>query len=326
MDKGVFDFLNRHQVYLEGMKSWYHQDFLRYIRALAADLRKLFGGVSVEKLSDLTKSAYSRLVRKVMELVQKHLTNHGNEWLLEVRRFARIDGTMQRSAFSSLMVAKDFTDATTARVWAAVKDSPIPAFGQTVKEAAEDFIDRAKEQARKVVAQSYVDAEDTITALKKVVGEGAEYTDGVLKQIASSGRSMISTALQHVSAKASELIGRIAYDCYQWCSVIDTRTSPTCRERNGQIYRYGDGPQPPAHPHCRSRTVPCPCDDAPSRPPSLLAWLRGQSVKFLRDAFGPSIAARVKDGTLELTELSATGLIPALSVDDFETKTAMLTA
>ena len=42
----------------------------------------------------------------------------------------------------------------------------------------------------------------------------------------------------------------------KWLSTLDTRTSPICRARDGQVYGLQDGPRPPAHPNCRSVVTP----------------------------------------------------------------------
>lgn len=326
MDKDIFDFINRHQVYMEGVKNWYQDDFLRYLKSLANGLRKLFAGLSVSKLGELTKAAYNRFVRKVMDLVGKNLSNHGNEWMQEVRRIARIDTVVQRDVLSKLRTAKDFADVTVGKVWATVKDTPVPAFGMTIKEAAEDLINRSKEQARKIVAQGYVDAEEASETLKKLVGVDKDWTDGALRQIRNNARNMINTAIQHITSRTSSALGAVVYGCYQWISVLDSRTSATCRERNGEIYRYEEGPQPPAHPNCRSRTIPVPCGGTRGTVPTFFEWLKEQPGDFLNDAFGTTLARRIREGRVEVSELSAHGLIPALSIEEFERRTGMLMA
>lgn len=55
--------------------------------------------------------------------------------------------------------------------------------------------------------------------------------------------------------KMAELNPRMFTNQYQWLSVLDSRTSETCRRRHGKIYTFGDAgaPKPPAHYRCRSR-------------------------------------------------------------------------
>lgn len=55
--------------------------------------------------------------------------------------------------------------------------------------------------------------------------------------------------------KMVELNPRKFQNKYQWLSVLDSRTSETCRRRHGKIYTFGEAgsPKPPAHYRCRSR-------------------------------------------------------------------------
>lgn len=51
---------------------------------------------------------------------------------------------------------------------------------------------------------------------------------------------------------------------YRWVSILDSKTSQICRSLDGQVFEFGMGPLPPAHPNCRS---------------SIIAELRGRWVK-----------------------------------------------
>jgi len=42
----------------------------------------------------------------------------------------------------------------------------------------------------------------------------------------------------------------------KWVSTLDGRTSAVCRHRDGKLFPVDSGPRPPAHPGCRSTTVP----------------------------------------------------------------------
>lgn len=42
---------------------------------------------------------------------------------------------------------------------------------------------------------------------------------------------------------------------YRWVSILDSVTSQICRSLDGQVFPFGKGPLPPAHPNCRSSII-----------------------------------------------------------------------
>lgn len=42
---------------------------------------------------------------------------------------------------------------------------------------------------------------------------------------------------------------------YRWVSILDSVTSQICRSLDGQVFQFGAGPIPPAHPNCRSSII-----------------------------------------------------------------------
>jgi len=73
-------------------------------------------------------------------------------------------------------------------------------------------------------------------------------------------RALVVTAVTSVHAQADHAVYEAnakAIDGYQYVAVLDSRTTPICAHRDGQIYPVGDVSHlPPAHWNCRSTTVP----------------------------------------------------------------------
>lgn len=73
-------------------------------------------------------------------------------------------------------------------------------------------------------------------------------------------KALVVTAITSVSAQADHEVYRAnekALHGYQYVAVLDSRTTPLCSHRDGQIYPIGDVSHlPPAHFNCRSTTVP----------------------------------------------------------------------
>lgn len=86
-----------------------------------------------------------------------------------------------------------------------------------------------------------------------------KYADGILETNRRAVQSVVRTAIAHTANVASEALYEANSDIIagvKWISTLDGRTSAVCRARDGMIYDVGQGPRPPAHFGCRSRTVP----------------------------------------------------------------------
>jgi hypothetical protein len=325
MDTGLFNLLTRQQVYVEGVKNWFHVDLMRYMKLLRDFITQQLGKLGVRSLGDLNKPGLSALLRRIDKRANEILSGFGSEFLSEVRRFGRISATAQKASIAVLRPSVDLTKASLSSIWSATKDRIVPAFGATIKDAANTFVSSARDKIRTRLNTGAVDGEaigDTADAVSSLDPRG---DPSALKTIAAGARGFVSTALQHAVSTASDFVSGLVHDCYMWCSVIDSRTSEICRERNGNVYRRGDGPVPPAHNHCRSHTVPCDCDDKDS-PPTFYNWLLNQPAAFLNDALGASVGAKVAKGTFTPKDLPDVATYKALSLDEYELKAPLLTA
>lgn len=86
------------------------------------------------------------------------------------------------------------------------------------------------------------------------------------------------TSIPPAARKAAKAAGikvgsKIGLMGYRWVSILDSKTSQICRTLDGQVFQFGKGPLPPAHPNCRSSIIA----EMPGR------WLRrGPTGRFAR--------------------------------------------
>jgi SPP1 gp7 family putative phage head morphogenesis protein len=151
----------------------------------------------------------------------------------------------------------------------------------------------------------------------------ANFEDGVLAISRRSAETMVRTAVNGVTTNARELLYKENDDLIkgvQWVSTLDTRTSPICRDRDGEVYPPNEGPRPPAHPNCRSTTVPvtkswdelgvdaeeigeserASMDGQVAEKLTYAEWLRKQSAAVQDEALGPTRAALYRRGGVAL--------------------------
>ena len=85
------------------------------------------------------------------------------------------------------------------------------------------------------------------------------YRDGVLENARRQAETVARTTVNHVSSQAREATYAENADIIkgvQWVSTLDTKTSNICKALYGKVFPLDSGQRPPAHPNCRSSTVP----------------------------------------------------------------------
>ncbi|MDV6347484.1 phage minor head protein [Nitrosomonas sp. Is35] len=119
--------------------------------------------------------------------------------------------------------------------------------------------------------------EDDISRINKIINSGivqgrtaqevtrdlfgtanAKGTDGITQMTRGSVNMMVRTAMQHITSSARREVSLANADIVEmeeWVSTLDGRTTPFCKATDGKTFKPGEGPQPPAHPGCRSARV-----------------------------------------------------------------------
>jgi len=142
--------------------------------------------------------------------------------------------------------------------------------GDVVKKA---FRGLAQSQAKKfnqVVRTGLLSGDPTADLVRQMVGtlsfgEKAK----TLKQIQLAGgeltkmangqvMTIVRTTVNQVTNTASQTVYKANPDVteeYRYVATLDSRTSPVCRDLDGQVFKYNQGPVPPQHFGCRSTTV-----------------------------------------------------------------------
>ena len=91
-------------------------------------------------------------------------------------------------------------------------------------------------------------------SVKEIMAKGGSLTKMANHQVMTLTR----TSINQVANKASQQVYRANSDLtskYRYVATLDSRTSPICRELDGQEFVYGKGPEPAQHFNCRSTTV-----------------------------------------------------------------------
>jgi hypothetical protein len=82
--------------------------------------------------------------------------------------------------------------------------------------------------------------------------------DGILRRASNDIRAIVRTAVHTAGTWAADAVGRVNSGIMQkeqFVATLDSRTTPTCMQYDGQVYRRLMGPKPPLHWNCRSIRV-----------------------------------------------------------------------
>lgn len=170
-------------------------------------------------------------------------------------------GTYESQWSAKTMAANiqaSFTTPSPEQVWSAIKFNPMQLNDKPV-----DFMSwlddwKTDEVARLTqgVKMGFVQGRTTRDIVKEVVGAG-----GLADISERNAKTIVRTAVAHVSNVAREATydkNSDVIEGYEWISTLDSKTSAICRGRDGMKFRADAEfrPKPPAHPNCRSTTIP----------------------------------------------------------------------
>jgi hypothetical protein len=216
-----------------------------------------------------------------------------------------------------------------AKLWSRIVNSPMPSSGGLVINTLNTAFASAMVTTEQAVYRAWVNKISIAELIRTVVnankpGSAPDGSSSVNRKIRNMLNGTVSTIFQHVAQQAINAGASTLWPAYVWVSVLDERTSTICRERSGNVYVYGQGPLPPAHPWCRSHVTPNDSDPWTYKIPSLFEWLKLQPRAFLAACFGDTIARKFADGTIKASDFENFRPTRSMSVADFVKRTGDL--
>lgn len=288
----LFDILVRHQIYLEGLKKGRTADFPKVLGQLDNALRTQLAHIDFEDLGELTK----RKLNDLLVALRQAMRSIFDPWLKELAdwldRYMRYEVESFNAYFD--------TDVDPDRVIASSKNEPMGANGLLWLPFLKGSTVYAMTRIERLVTYGYANHAAKQDVLRSFLGsKGNRYRDGIGRLLDNANSAAIATVMQHMSAQASMNAAKIAFGKYEWVSVLDDATTEICRDRDGNIYVYGQGPVPPAHVRCRSIIVPV-YERASTPELRFSMWAPKQSAAFINDAFDGKPPSRY-EGSAALT-------------------------
>lgn len=192
-----------------------------------------------------------------------------------------------------------------------------PLLGAFLVDWFRDVIARDRSSLRAAVQIGVAQGDALGAALHRLAGtKEADFRDGALATTRRQVESIIRTSVDHTSNGARVAVWDANPDtviAMRWTSILDNRTTPICRARDGKMAPIGRNPlppgasplippdaRPPAHWNCRSVMTPVLVGDPIPPETTYSTWLAAQPAAFQDDVLGPARGKLFRSGTLGL--------------------------
>lgn len=260
----------RHAIYLERYNATVTQDVVGFLNdEVYPDLlAKLEARLARIKLrgSDTGFEATKRYLRMLDDLRTLLAEGHdeARKRLVQIaKELAKVEARWQEGVVAST-VPKDAhayvlpDQAVNLRIVQQVVSQPIQ--GKVMEDWWEDLTQDTQRRLHNQIGIGLAQGETTDQIVRRVRGtQAAGYRDGVLEATRSQVAAVVRTTTAHVTTQAREQTYREMSDVLdgvQWVATLDTRTCQVCGPLDGQKFKVGEGPRPPAHWNCRCTTTP----------------------------------------------------------------------
>lgn len=224
--------------------------------------------------------------------------------------------------------------AMAVKAWSVVKNAPMPTGGAMLLDYLNTALASNMMKTSQAVMSAWVNKQTKDELQNQVLGskstgEGNPNIPGGTKsseitKARNTMKAVISTTVHHAGQIAVGAVNSAVFAGYRWVSVIDSRTSSICQYLNNRVFKFGEGPLPPAHTLCRSHTMPDTANADEFTQPDFLPWLIRQSKAFIVGTFKPDVAKKLLNGENAFTEENVANSVKPMTVDQFSSRTGDL--
>lgn len=262
--KGVHDAAVLHRVALGRYSNSQVRRIVALLNRVDADVVGQLASANITRRADL-----EALLDQIRGMQQAGWNRIGGEMTVAMTDLGGVEAQFQsalvRHAAEGMAISVELGAGplTAAQVYAAAAARPFQ--GKILREWLNDAEAASARRVREAIRQGYAESETIDQMVRRIRGtRAAGYSDGVLEISRRGAETMVRTAITHISAVAAEETYRTVNDGresaliigVEWVSTLDNRTSLICASRDGEVFPIGKGPRPPAHPNCRSTTIP----------------------------------------------------------------------
>jgi SPP1 gp7 family putative phage head morphogenesis protein len=278
-------------------------------------------GRLAQEPTEFQRARLTRILEDINALGATAFADIWNKYKIEIIDHAKSEAQFSAKLYSKASVV-DFALPSEQSLIGAVENIPMAApkgsRSVMISDAFKDF-------GAKKTAQITQQIRDGI-ALGETVPQVSSRISGLMNNLQRRQLdTLVRTATNHVSAAArmetisanDELL-----EGYKWVATLDSRTTLICASRDGEVYKEGMGPLPPAHWGCRSTIVPVVKKEyslarglkgkrpsvgsegakAVSARKSYGGWLRKQPKEFIDEALGVERSKLFRSGKYKIDQ------------------------
>lgn len=251
-------FEEKFQDYLELLKTAEYTKLNRVYqdlgRLLTSAVNELDGPISDLRRTQL--EAWLRSLRPRQERLIEGMLNKHRETLTN---FAGYSYQIEASILAAETGAAIAHASKARAIYQAALQRPLGATGDLLESWVGNLKPYQVTTVEKVLRKAHVNGwtnQQTTQVLRGT--RKLNYADGLMSRFGKQTKTVVRTSMQHVNSSARQVVWAENDDVvigYRWVSTLDSRTSEICQDLDGEVFKTGEGPLPPAHPNCRSTTV-----------------------------------------------------------------------
>lgn len=304
---------------------------LKLLASVDADLFAQFNA-ALDKMpqSQFNIDRLDSLLASVREINADIYRQLSEQLDVELKDLVGYEAGYQQELFKNVLpVAVTFNAVNVDQVYTAALARPFQ--GRLLKEWMQGLEEGQALKIRDAVRIGYAESQAVDQIVKRIRGTRAlNFRDGLLEISRNDARTVVRTAISHMASSTRDTLYKDNGDlikAIQWHSTLDSRTSDTCKVRDGKLYTPVEhkpvghknawiGGPGRAHFNCRSVGVPVlkswrdmgldieeitPATRASldGQVPAELtysAWLKKKPVEFQNDALGVTKAKLFREG------------------------------
>lgn len=252
----IADALTAHEI---GVQRLTNATVRKIMALLSRSDQRILARMLETDVSALSRARQEELLRDIREILGSAYKDATGQLQIDLEAYAKYEGEYQLDLFKTVVpVSLDWVAPSPDQIVAAVNSRPFQ--GRLLKEWYRDLEDGAFKRLRDTIRMGVIEGRTVDQMVRDIRGSAANgYKDGVLETNRRAAEATVRTAVAHTNNAARDAFyGRNNrfLKGVQWSATLDGRTTAVCRARDGQIYPVDSGPRPPAHPNCRSSTIP----------------------------------------------------------------------
>lgn len=299
------DALIRQSMYVEGVKLNEAAQFRKVLRKTYDEFEKLLPRNKYETLDGMTKAELNTFIAKLRKSQMSIYNDWTQKIIDQLKAFMRAHLKVSKQIMASVKSEAEVASVKQADVqeeenksaglliplfgwailrigksdslWSKLVNSPIPANGATIDSFAKSLSLSAQVALENHIRKAYANKLTPKQTMDELTGQA-----GMLDRMSNNGSAVIDTLIQHIAQTVSAAVQSAYFEKYEWVSIMDNRTTNTCRNLDGKRFKYGAGPLPPAHIRCRSHITAVPID-WPGVDETYGAWMKRQPKDVIND-------------------------------------------